>query len=126
MTRKLPTFSHSATQRVESFYSAIKVQGTLISTIKTWTLDEVVIYHETTVDKNLKTTLEKFKDLIKKEIVFSKEANKMFSVELRLMGVCWIVEKWSERDFVVGDSKSKVKKKMRLGRSSFFQLRDED
>eukprot|EP00924_Labyrinthula_sp_SR-Ha-C_P000719 augustus_masked-scaffold_7-processed-gene-1.60-mRNA-1 protein AED:1.00 eAED:1.00 QI:0/0/0/0/1/1/3/0/221 len=61
--------------------------------------------------ENALTTLEKFKDVIKKEKLFSEEVNEMLPVELKLMGVCWIVKKLSEREFVVSDSKFKVKKK---------------
>eukprot|EP00924_Labyrinthula_sp_SR-Ha-C_P002921 augustus_masked-scaffold_13-processed-gene-10.18-mRNA-1 protein AED:1.00 eAED:1.00 QI:0/0/0/0/1/1/2/0/530 len=111
MTRKLPTFSHSATQRVESFHSAIKGNGSLKSTLKTWTLDEVVTYHENNVDKYMEKTLKKIKDLIREDKDFSKEADEMFTKELKLMGACWIVEELSSRKFIVSDANMRVKMK---------------
>eukprot|EP00924_Labyrinthula_sp_SR-Ha-C_P003490 snap_masked-scaffold_15-processed-gene-10.50-mRNA-1 protein AED:1.00 eAED:1.00 QI:0/0/0/0/1/1/2/0/312 len=95
MTRKLPTFSHSATQSVESFHSAIKGHGSLKSSLKTWTLDEVVTYHENNVDKEDKD--------------FSKEADEMFTKELKLIGACWIVEELSSRKSIVSDSNMRIR-----------------
>eukprot|EP00924_Labyrinthula_sp_SR-Ha-C_P000591 snap_masked-scaffold_27-processed-gene-3.22-mRNA-1 protein AED:1.00 eAED:1.00 QI:0/0/0/0/1/1/2/0/483 len=111
MTRKLPTFSHSITQRVESFHSATKVNGSLKSTLKTWTLDEVVTYHENNVDKYMERTFKKIKDLIRENKDFSKEADEMFTKELKLMGACWIVEELSSTKFIVSDSNMRVKMK---------------
>eukprot|EP00924_Labyrinthula_sp_SR-Ha-C_P000815 augustus_masked-scaffold_7-processed-gene-4.59-mRNA-1 protein AED:1.00 eAED:1.00 QI:0/0/0/0/1/1/3/0/606 len=111
MTRKLPTFSRSATQRVESFHSAIKGNGSLKSTLKTWTLDEVVTYHENNVDKYMERTLKKIKDLIREDKDFSKEADETFTKELKLMGACWIVEELSSRKFIVSDSNMRIRMK---------------
>eukprot|EP00924_Labyrinthula_sp_SR-Ha-C_P007961 augustus_masked-scaffold_41-processed-gene-1.45-mRNA-1 protein AED:1.00 eAED:1.00 QI:0/0/0/0/1/1/3/0/622 len=111
MTRKLPTFSHSATQRVESFHSVIKGNGSLKITLKTWSLDEVVTYHENNVDKYMERTLKKIKDLIRKDKDFPKEADEMFTKELKLMGACWIVEELSSRKFIVSDSNMRIKMK---------------
>eukprot|EP00924_Labyrinthula_sp_SR-Ha-C_P002614 augustus_masked-scaffold_13-processed-gene-1.4-mRNA-1 protein AED:1.00 eAED:1.00 QI:0/0/0/0/1/1/2/0/468 len=101
----------AATQRVESFHSAIKGNGLLKSTLKTWTLDEVVTYHENNVDKYMEKTLKKIKDLIREDKDFSKEADEMFTKELKLMGACWIVEELSSRNFIVTDSNMRIRMK---------------
>eukprot|EP00924_Labyrinthula_sp_SR-Ha-C_P001598 augustus_masked-scaffold_18-processed-gene-2.13-mRNA-1 protein AED:1.00 eAED:1.00 QI:0/0/0/0/1/1/3/0/488 len=42
---------------------------------------------------------------------FSKEADEMFTKELKLMGACWIVEELSSTKFIVSDSNLRVKMK---------------
>eukprot|EP00924_Labyrinthula_sp_SR-Ha-C_P004989 augustus_masked-scaffold_1-processed-gene-17.54-mRNA-1 protein AED:1.00 eAED:1.00 QI:0/0/0/0/1/1/4/0/573 len=96
---------------VESFHSAIKGHGSLKSSLKTWTLDEVVTHHENNVDKYMEKTLKKIKDLIREDKDFSKEADEMFTKELKLMGACWIVEELSSIKFIVSDSNMRVKMK---------------
>eukprot|EP00924_Labyrinthula_sp_SR-Ha-C_P004228 snap_masked-scaffold_3-processed-gene-17.35-mRNA-1 protein AED:1.00 eAED:1.00 QI:0/-1/0/0/-1/1/1/0/108 len=76
MTRKLLTFSHSVFQRVESFHSGIKGNGSLKNSLKTWTLDEVVTRYENSVDKYMETTLEKIKDLVRGDKFFQKKLMK--------------------------------------------------
>eukprot|EP00924_Labyrinthula_sp_SR-Ha-C_P015963 augustus_masked-scaffold_4-processed-gene-14.50-mRNA-1 protein AED:1.00 eAED:1.00 QI:0/0/0/0/1/1/4/0/532 len=109
--KKIKEKETNATQRVESFHSAIKGNGYLKSTLKTWTLDEVVTYHENNVDKYMEKTLKKIKDLIREEKDFSKEADEMFTKELKLMGACWIVEELNSRKFIVSDANMRVKMK---------------
>eukprot|EP00924_Labyrinthula_sp_SR-Ha-C_P006660 snap_masked-scaffold_29-processed-gene-0.33-mRNA-1 protein AED:1.00 eAED:1.00 QI:0/0/0/0/1/1/2/0/181 len=104
MTRKL-------LNRVESFHSAIKGNASLKSTLKTWTLDEVVTCHENNVDKYMETTFKKIKDLIRGDKDFSKKADELFTKELKLMGACWIVEELSSRKFIVSDANMRVKMK---------------
>eukprot|EP00924_Labyrinthula_sp_SR-Ha-C_P016190 augustus_masked-scaffold_4-processed-gene-21.10-mRNA-1 protein AED:1.00 eAED:1.00 QI:0/0/0/0/1/1/2/0/345 len=96
---------------VESFYSAIKEHGSLKSSLKTWKLDEIVTHHENNVDKYMERTLKKTKDLIREDKDFSKEADEMFTKELKLMGACWIVEDLSSRKFIFSDSNLRVKMK---------------
>eukprot|EP00924_Labyrinthula_sp_SR-Ha-C_P011242 augustus_masked-scaffold_48-processed-gene-1.17-mRNA-1 protein AED:1.00 eAED:1.00 QI:0/0/0/0/1/1/5/0/978 len=81
------------------------------ATLKTWTLDEVVTYHENNVDKYMEKTLKKIKDLIREDKDFSKEADEMFTKKLKLMGVCWIAEELSSRKFIFSDSNMRVKMK---------------
>eukprot|EP00924_Labyrinthula_sp_SR-Ha-C_P012157 augustus_masked-scaffold_26-processed-gene-4.26-mRNA-1 protein AED:1.00 eAED:1.00 QI:0/0/0/0/1/1/2/0/342 len=90
---------------------SIKGHGSLKSTLKTWTLVEVVTYHENNVDKYMEKTLKKIKDLIREDKDFSKEADEMFTKELKLMGACWIVEELSSRKLIVSDSNMRVKMK---------------
>eukprot|EP00924_Labyrinthula_sp_SR-Ha-C_P014564 augustus_masked-scaffold_34-processed-gene-1.10-mRNA-1 protein AED:1.00 eAED:1.00 QI:0/0/0/0/1/1/2/0/588 len=80
-------------------------------TLKTWTLDEVVTHHENNVDKYMEKTLKKIKDLIREDKDFSKEADEMFTKELKLMGACWIVEELSSKKFIVSDANMRVKMK---------------
>eukprot|EP00924_Labyrinthula_sp_SR-Ha-C_P010411 snap_masked-scaffold_23-processed-gene-5.16-mRNA-1 protein AED:1.00 eAED:1.00 QI:0/-1/0/0/-1/1/1/0/61 len=56
----------------------------------------------------MERTLKKIKDLIREDNVFSKEADEIFTKELKLMGVCWIVEESSSTKFVVNDSTGKI------------------
>eukprot|EP00924_Labyrinthula_sp_SR-Ha-C_P009101 augustus_masked-scaffold_2-processed-gene-12.17-mRNA-1 protein AED:1.00 eAED:1.00 QI:0/0/0/0/1/1/3/0/590 len=72
---------------------------------------EVVTYHENNVDKYMEKTLKKNKDLIREDKDFSKEADEMFTKELKLMGACWIAEELSSRKFIVSDSNMRVKMK---------------
>eukprot|EP00924_Labyrinthula_sp_SR-Ha-C_P016323 augustus_masked-scaffold_73-processed-gene-0.53-mRNA-1 protein AED:1.00 eAED:1.00 QI:0/0/0/0/1/1/4/0/575 len=109
--KKIKKKKTNATQRVESFHSGIKGHGSLKSSLKTWTLDEVVTHHENNVDKYMERTLKKIKDLIREDKDFSKEADEMFTKELKLMGACWIVEELSSRKFIVSDSNLRVKMK---------------
>eukprot|EP00924_Labyrinthula_sp_SR-Ha-C_P013241 augustus_masked-scaffold_45-processed-gene-0.1-mRNA-1 protein AED:1.00 eAED:1.00 QI:0/0/0/0/1/1/2/0/311 len=55
--------------------------------------------------------LKKIKDLIREDKNFSKEADEMFTKELKLMGACWIFEELSSRKFIVSDSNLRVKMK---------------
>eukprot|EP00924_Labyrinthula_sp_SR-Ha-C_P016195 snap_masked-scaffold_4-processed-gene-21.71-mRNA-1 protein AED:1.00 eAED:1.00 QI:0/-1/0/0/-1/1/1/0/231 len=100
MTRKPPIFSHSATQRVESFQLAIKGNETLRGSLKTWTLDEIVTYHENNVDKYKEKTLKKIKSWIRGDEDFSKESDEMFTKELKLLGACWFVEELSSKNLI--------------------------
>eukprot|EP00924_Labyrinthula_sp_SR-Ha-C_P015188 augustus_masked-scaffold_9-processed-gene-10.59-mRNA-1 protein AED:1.00 eAED:1.00 QI:0/0/0/0/1/1/2/0/390 len=63
------------------------------------------------VDKYMERTLKKIKDLIRKDKDFPKEADEMFTKELKLMGACWIVEELSSRKFIVSDSNMRIKMK---------------
>eukprot|EP00924_Labyrinthula_sp_SR-Ha-C_P004946 augustus_masked-scaffold_1-processed-gene-16.14-mRNA-1 protein AED:1.00 eAED:1.00 QI:0/0/0/0/1/1/4/0/604 len=73
--------------------------------------DEVVTHHENNVDKYMEKTLKKIKDLIREDKDFSKEADEMFTKELKLMGACWIVEELSSRKFIVSDSNMRIRMK---------------
>eukprot|EP00924_Labyrinthula_sp_SR-Ha-C_P011506 snap_masked-scaffold_46-processed-gene-1.59-mRNA-1 protein AED:1.00 eAED:1.00 QI:0/0/0/0/1/1/2/0/165 len=57
--KKIKENKKNVAQRVKSFHSATKVNGSLKSSLKTWTLDEVVTYHENNVDKYMERTLKK-------------------------------------------------------------------
>eukprot|EP00924_Labyrinthula_sp_SR-Ha-C_P014102 snap_masked-scaffold_56-processed-gene-1.16-mRNA-1 protein AED:1.00 eAED:1.00 QI:0/-1/0/0/-1/1/1/0/109 len=59
----------------------------------------------------METILKKIKVLIRGDKDFSKEADEMFTKELKLMGACWIVEELSSRKFIVSDSNMRVKMK---------------
>eukprot|EP00924_Labyrinthula_sp_SR-Ha-C_P001169 augustus_masked-scaffold_7-processed-gene-15.55-mRNA-1 protein AED:1.00 eAED:1.00 QI:0/0/0/0/1/1/2/0/390 len=63
------------------------------------------------VDKYMERTLKKIKDLIREDKDFSKEADEMFTKELKLMGACWIVEDLSSRKFIVSDSNMRIRMK---------------
>eukprot|EP00924_Labyrinthula_sp_SR-Ha-C_P011499 augustus_masked-scaffold_46-processed-gene-1.111-mRNA-1 protein AED:1.00 eAED:1.00 QI:0/0/0/0/1/1/3/0/419 len=73
--------------------------------------NEVVTYHENNVDKYMEKTLKKIKDLIREDKDFSKEADEIFTKELKLMGAWWIVEELSSIKFIVSDSNMRVKMK---------------
>eukprot|EP00924_Labyrinthula_sp_SR-Ha-C_P010064 augustus_masked-scaffold_40-processed-gene-0.17-mRNA-1 protein AED:1.00 eAED:1.00 QI:0/0/0/0/1/1/5/0/585 len=107
----LVQFPEEPQQRVKSFHSAIKGNGSLKSSLKTRTLDEVVTHNDNNVDEYMERTLKKIKDLIGEDKDFSKEADEMFTKELKLMGACWIVEELSSRKFIVSDSNMRVKMK---------------
>eukprot|EP00924_Labyrinthula_sp_SR-Ha-C_P003618 snap_masked-scaffold_3-processed-gene-0.15-mRNA-1 protein AED:1.00 eAED:1.00 QI:0/-1/0/0/-1/1/1/0/69 len=59
----------------------------------------------------MEKTLKKIKDLIRGDKNFLKEADEMFTKELKLMGACWIVEELSSRKFIVSDSNMRIKMK---------------
>eukprot|EP00924_Labyrinthula_sp_SR-Ha-C_P016169 snap_masked-scaffold_4-processed-gene-21.31-mRNA-1 protein AED:1.00 eAED:1.00 QI:0/-1/0/0/-1/1/1/0/258 len=109
ITRKPPTFTHSATQRVESFQLAIKGNGTLRSSLKTCALDEIVTYHENKVYKYMEKILKKIKGLIRGDEDFSKESDEIFTRELKLLGACWFVEELSSKNLILDYSNMRTR-----------------
>eukprot|EP00924_Labyrinthula_sp_SR-Ha-C_P006919 snap_masked-scaffold_8-processed-gene-4.30-mRNA-1 protein AED:1.00 eAED:1.00 QI:0/0/0/0/1/1/2/0/192 len=59
----------------------------------------------------METTLKKIKDLIREDKDLPKEADEMFTKDLKLMGARWIFEELSLRKFIVSDSNMIVKMK---------------
>eukprot|EP00924_Labyrinthula_sp_SR-Ha-C_P002592 augustus_masked-scaffold_13-processed-gene-0.11-mRNA-1 protein AED:1.00 eAED:1.00 QI:0/0/0/0/1/1/2/0/377 len=63
------------------------------------------------VDEYMEKTLKNTKDLIREDKDSSKEADEMFTKELKLMGACWIVEELSSKKLIVSDLNMRVKMK---------------
>eukprot|EP00924_Labyrinthula_sp_SR-Ha-C_P006346 snap_masked-scaffold_31-processed-gene-3.32-mRNA-1 protein AED:1.00 eAED:1.00 QI:0/0/0/0/1/1/2/0/146 len=57
----------------------------------------------------METTLEKFKDFMGENKMFCTQVDVLFTVELKLMGECRILQELSEYKFVMNDSRSMKK-----------------
>eukprot|EP00924_Labyrinthula_sp_SR-Ha-C_P012408 snap_masked-scaffold_10-processed-gene-5.49-mRNA-1 protein AED:1.00 eAED:1.00 QI:0/-1/0/0/-1/1/1/0/350 len=102
------TFGHVSTQHVEGFHTKFKGSGQLSSKQKSWTIDQLISFHEKQVVDYTNSTLKKLKKLISKGEDISEELDKMLTSEIKKITGCFIVADNGDRTYIVSETKNDV------------------
>eukprot|EP00924_Labyrinthula_sp_SR-Ha-C_P012121 augustus_masked-scaffold_26-processed-gene-4.7-mRNA-1 protein AED:1.00 eAED:1.00 QI:0/-1/0/0/-1/1/1/0/420 len=105
--RKL-TFGHVSTQPVEGFHAKFKSSAQLSSKQKSWTIDQVISFHEKQVVDYTNSTLKKLKKLISKGEDISEEVDKMLTSEIKKVTGCYVVADNGDRTYIVSETENDV------------------
>eukprot|EP00924_Labyrinthula_sp_SR-Ha-C_P011782 snap_masked-scaffold_69-processed-gene-0.14-mRNA-1 protein AED:1.00 eAED:1.00 QI:0/0/0/0/1/1/2/0/657 len=102
------TFGHVSTQRVEGFHAKFKGSGQLSSKQKSWTIDQLISFHEKQVVDYTNSTLKKLKKLISKGEDISEEVDKMLTSEIKKVTGCYVVADNGDRTYIVSETENDI------------------